>query len=277
MHGSASDKSKSTTMKNWAHSFFRPAANEERPRSSEGLRLYAIGDIHGRIDLLTEMLGLISRDNQTRPAVPTQIVMIGDYIDRGSDSAAVCQLMVRLAQQPHVHCLRGNHEQMLLSILAGDYESVRFWLQNGGDAAALSWGIDPALIDLATVDVSSGGAVVDELRAAIPADVQEWLKSLKTTHVVGDYLFVHAGVRPGVSLQDQKTEDMLWIRRSFLECDQPFSHYVIHGHSQSGSPDARENRAGIDTGAYRSGVLTAIGIFGDERWFIQTQSGSSPR
>jgi serine/threonine protein phosphatase 1 len=260
-------------MINWAKSFFSSAGTTERPRTSEGIRLYGIGDIHGRLDLLTEVLKRIGRDNHVRPSAPTQFVFTGDYIDRGPDSAAVCNLMASIAKQEHIYCLKGNHEAMLINILGGDHESVRFWMQNGGDAAARSWGMDEDLIDMATVDIDSGFAVVEHLREVIPWDVQKWLEALLPYHVVGDYLFVHAGLRPGVPLQEQKENDMLWIRNSFLRCTTPFPHFIVHGHSQTGTPDMRDYRAGIDTGAYRTGVLTAIGIHEDNHWFLQTNDG----
>lgn len=205
---------------------------------------YAIGDVHGRQDLLAPLLAAIrdhARDERPR------LVFLGDYIDRGPDSAAVVQTVRALqAEAPErVTCLMGNHEHMLLAALA-EPEAIPWWIENGG---------------LETLDSFGVGHPAD-----LPQDLLTWLAGLPTFHEDGLRTYVHAGLRPGVPLAEQTDHDRLWIREPFLAADWDFGTYVVHGHTpvRTARPDVRPFRVNLDTGAVYGGALSA-GAFGRER------------
>ncbi len=237
-------------------------------RLPEGLRVYAIGDIHGRRDLMDELLAAINADLVNWHG-DTEVVFLGDYVDRGGASAAV---LGRLVQGPapgqRWRMLRGNHEAILLHLIAGaehDPSLYSEWLRHGGRETLSSYGLPP---ELAFGDDSA--AAIGALREAMPRDHLALLESLAMTHHVGDYLFVHAGIRPGVALEEQQARDLLWIRQAFLEHKGDHGVHVVHGHSISTEVDAQQNRTGIDTGAYASGQLTALVLEGEERRYLST-------
>jgi serine/threonine protein phosphatase 1 len=234
---------------------------------ARGCRAYAVGDIHGRLDLLDQLLDAIDEDLRRRPAGKVLLVFVGDLIDRGPASAEVIERL-RTYRRRHVRpvFLLGNHEEVLLRILAGEAQLIANWLQFGGAECLRSYGADPA--DLAGL---SGAAAVDVVRNAIPAEHVEFLKDFNDTCRFGDYLFVHAGIRPGIALDQQRQSDLRWIREPFLLDDSDHGFVVVHGHTITAEVDERANRIGIDTGAYRSGVLTALAIEGSERWRIDTR------
>lgn len=235
-------------------------------RLPDELRVYAIGDVHGRADLLAKLLAMIERDGAGRPAIDTQIIFLGDLIDRGPDSARVVDLALDLrARQPQTRFLMGNHEEIFLRVLAGDVQTLRFFLQVGGRETLNSYGLDDERIDRLEPE-----ALIAELDALVPARHRVFLESLADMVVAGDYAFVHAGVRPGVALEDQAPEDLRWIRQPFLRHRKPFGAVVVHGHTITDAVDERSNRIGIDTGAFSSGMLTAIGLDGSERWYLST-------
>lgn len=246
--------------------------NFRRPRAktTDGVRLYAIGDIHGCFDLLVELLQRIESDGQSRPAAETRLILLGDYVDRGPKSAQVCELLHSMRGASRVLCLRGNHDMALVEAVGGSRESLRFWLQYGGADTLESWGIDPALAEQAQMRESAEGELIEAMQRKIPGDMLEWLGTLPTFYSVGDYLFVHAGIRPKVRLEEQSDDDLMWIREPFLSSRVRHPQMVIHGHSEGEEPQVRPNRIGIDTAAYRTGVLTAIGIEEGEHWFVQT-------
>jgi serine/threonine protein phosphatase 1 len=202
---------------------------------------YAIGDVHGRHDLLVRLLAEIERHAAGRAHT---IVCLGDYIDRGPDSAAVVETLMALqsARPRDVVCLLGNHESMLLNAL-NDLKATTLWVMNGGDTTLASF-----------------GAAVPR---AVPAAVVAWLTSLPAAHEDTLRYYVHAGFRPGRRMDKQAHHDMLWIREPFLERDYDFGKHVVHGHTpiQTGQPDIRPYRTNLDTGAVFGGPLTA-GIFG---------------
>jgi serine/threonine protein phosphatase 1 len=204
---------------------------------------YAIGDIHGRQDLLLLLLDRIRDHAGDRLH---KLVFLGDYIDRGPDSAAVIETVLTLqdARPETVMCLMGNHESMLLSTVS-DPTVTYWWLRNGGDATLASFGVrEPA---------------------NLPTPVLEWLRSLPVSFEDETHYYVHAGLRPGRRLQEQSDEDKLWIREPFLDVDWDFGKHVVHGHTPvlTGGPETRPFRTNLDTGAVFRGILTA-GIF-DER------------
>ena len=229
-------------------------------------RAYAIGDVHGRLDLLDTLLAEIERDLAERPSRKTLLVFLGDLIDRGPNSAQVIERL-RTYRAPGVKivCLLGNHEEVLLRILGGDAALITQWRWFGGAECLKSYGVDP--FEIAGMDDQEA---LDVVRAAIPKEHAEFIGSFVDTCRFGDYLFVHAGIRPGVTLDEQAQSDLRWIREPFLLDDSDHGCVVVHGHTINAEVEERSNRIGIDTGAYRTGVLTALVIDGDERRYLQT-------
>jgi serine/threonine protein phosphatase 1 len=247
-------------------SMFRRQPKAELPA---GQRLYAIGDVHGRLDLLDVLLDRIHDDDASRRSAETHVVLLGDLIDRGPYSAGVVRrIMAGDDRFASLRALKGNHEASLLSVLEGETRWLQSWLDYGGRASLRSWGVDDAILRS-----EDEAAIVDAAIAAVPPDEQAWLADLPTCHQAGDYLLVHAGVRPGVPIEAQSDQDMLWIRGEFLNDRSDHGVVVVHGHTISRTPETRHNRIGIDTGAYLSGTLTALGIDGSERWFLDTGAG----
>jgi serine/threonine protein phosphatase 1 len=242
------------------------AIERPSPHGKPGCRAYAIGDIHGRLDLLDGLLGRVERDLAARPAKRTFIVFLGDLIDRGPDSAGVVERLrtYRPAGATPIF-LGGNHEEVLLRILAGERKILPKWLKVGGAECARSYGIDPAA--LAAMDERSAIATVQR---HVPPEHRAFLDGFADTFRFGDYLFVHAGIRPGVGLDDQARMDLRWIREPFLSDDKEHGCVVVHGHTIVPQVEERPNRIGIDTGAYLSGVLTALGIEDRKRWLVAT-------
>jgi serine/threonine protein phosphatase 1 len=240
---------------------------QSEPAGARGYRAYAVGDIHGRLDLLQELLAKIHADLQHNPVPKTLLVFVGDLIDRGPSSAQVIERL-RTYHREGIRpvFILGNHEEVLLRILEGDASLIPSWLQFGGLQCLESYGVDAA-----SLNAKSSAEVVDTVRAAIPENHVEFLESFMDSCRFGDYLFVHAGIRPGVALEDQRQTDMRWIRAPFLFDDTDHGFVVVHGHTISDEVEERPNRIGIDTGAYRSGVLTAMAIEGTRRWFIDTR------
>ena len=253
----------------FANLFRRVSANIAAGRSHAGppgKRLYAVGDIHGRLDLVDDLLGRIERDIAARPVETAALVFLGDLIDRGPDSAGVIDRLLRLDDFPaKALFLLGNHEEFLLRALAGEPGVAHDWLGFGGDACAESYGVAAAA--LKAMDEERIAAV---LRDAVPTAHVEFLHSFGDTFRFGDYLLVHAGIRPGVAIEDQAPHDLRWIRRPFLSDGHDHGVMIIHGHTISDGVDRRVNRIGIDTGAYQTGVLTAAVVEGDDLRFIAT-------
>jgi serine/threonine protein phosphatase 1 len=241
------------------------------PSVPQGYRVYAIGDVHGRLDLLDNALAQIEADNDRRANARSILVFLGDLIDRGPSSAQVIE-RVRTYRRPGVQTvfISGNHEEVLLRLLRGESRFLQDWLRFGGAECARSYGISPTALRRMEPDQA-----VDVLRRKIPNHDHEFLASFVDTFRIGSYLFVHAGVRPGVPLPDQSQSDLRWIRQPFLDNDDDHGFIVVHGHTIADQVDVRGNRIGLDTGAYRTGVLTAMGLEGGERWFLQTEPRSS--
>lgn len=242
-----------------------------RPRGARGYRGYVVGDIHGRLDLLDELLDRIHRELDERPARKTLLVFVGDLIDRGPSSAQVIERL-RTYRRPRVRpvFLLGNHEEVLLRIIGGDAMPLASWLKFGGAQCLASYGVDARQLARA-----GDAALVEAIRKAIPKSHVDFLKGFADTCRFGDYLFVHAGIRPGVELDLQSQSDLRWIRAPFLLDDSDHGFVVVHGHTITSEVDERPNRIGIDTGAYHSGVLTALAIEGEERWYLDTRSSAS--
>ncbi len=236
-----------------------------RARIPDGVRLYAIGDIHGRADLLDVLHGLIARDAEQAPGRRKVVVYIGDYVDRSPDSFAVVEGLIRrpLAGFESVH-LKGNHEDFLLSFI-GDAAVGEAWLMNGGGATLASYGVEIGGVGTDTLE----RVRLDLIRTLPPAHL-DFYRGLALWHAAGDYLFVHAGIRPGVDFGDQEDDDLMWIRGEFLDSDADFGRVVVHGHSIRPEPDVRPNRIGIDTGAHYTGRLTCLVLDAETRRFLNT-------
>ena len=232
----------------------------------DGRRIYAIGDIHGRLDLLDRLIGLIERDDGGRVAADTLIIFLGDFVDRGPDARGVIERAMELSAGPwNTRFLMGNHEEVFLRAIHGDLRALRLMLRIGGRETILSYGVDAdnyrklGFEELARV-----------LKEKVPEEHVSFLSSFEESIEVGDYLFVHAGIRPGVTIGQQSGTDMRWIRDDFLRHRDSYGKLVIHGHNITDNVDIRSNRIGIDTGAYATGRLTAVGVEKDARWFIST-------
>lgn len=231
----------------------------------EGVRVYAIGDVHGRLDLLDDLLDQISVDHQSRGGGDVRLVFVGDLIDRGPDSAGVIDRVRELMHQDsRISCIMGNHEEVFLLALRGEVPALKMFCKIGGKETLASYGIGDREFSLLSND-----DLIARMRAVVPQDHVDFLESLTDSVELGDYLFVHAGIRADVALEDQKTSDLRWIRRDFLDHDGDFGgRVVVHGHTVSEGPDVREHRIGIDTGAVLHGRLTAVGLEGRKRWFL---------
>lgn len=224
-----------------------------------GQRVYAIGDVHGCLDRLVAVHEQIAQDLADRPVDAAWLIHLGDYVDRGQESAQVVEWLMAGPPVPDatVVNLMGNHEHMMLTaVVSNDQQAASLWLSNGGADSLMSWGIPRA-------------ATYQEWAALLPKDHLTFLRDL-TIHVqVGPYLFVHAGLRPGVALAKQTRQDLLWIREPFLSSKASHGAVVVHGHTPKYEPTVRPNRIGIDTGAVMGGVLTCLVLEADRLGFIQ--------
>jgi serine/threonine protein phosphatase 1 len=237
------------------------------PRVDADMRVYAIGDIHGRLDLLEDLITKISEDRAAHSAARWKLIFLGDYVDRGRHSREVLE---RLSQGPlegfETIYLSGNHEQSMLQFL-DDISIGADWLRYGGSDTLFSYGISAPPMQ---TDPERLTAIQQKFRDAITMQHLTFLNDLETCHVEGDYYFVHAGVRPGVALDDQVANDQLWIRGEFLASKADHGRVIVHGHSVRMEPELLANRIGIDTGAYDSGVLTCLVLQGEGQWLLHT-------
>lgn len=252
-------------------SFFRRSPFGRSPPSGpRGHRAYVIGDVHGRLDLLEALLARVEGDVNARPKRKTSIVFLGDLIDRGPASAGVLELL-RTFQPEFAKTifLMGNHEEVLLRIAAGESSLIPSWLRFGGKETLASYGVDPS--SLANLPEAKAVAKVNE---AIPKGHLNFLSTFADTVSFGDYLFVHAGIRPGVELAAQSKTDLRWIRDPFLQDRSERDFVVVHGHTIRQEIEVTPNRIGIDTGAFYTGVLTALAIEKGDRWLLQTGNES---
>jgi serine/threonine protein phosphatase 1 len=238
--------------KRLAHPSSNPPETTRSARLGSAIRVYAIGDIHGMADLLRKTFDAIDADRSARPIAGAIEIYLGDYVDRGPDSAAVIDLLAARMIERQAICLAGNHERMMRAALK-DNKAFDRWLKNGGRETLVSFGIDPGARP-------NAGKARAAFQAAMPSHVLTFLQLLLPMYRVGDYLFVHAGLRPGVALSDQSIEDLTEIREPFLESDAFHGAIVVHGHSPVREPDVRHNRINIDTGAFATGRLTCLAI-----------------
>jgi serine/threonine protein phosphatase 1 len=237
-------------------------------RLRDGLRIYAIGDVHGRNDLLAAVFARIDRDLSERPLGRAMTILLGDYIDKGPRSRETLDLIVarRRGAATELVCLKGNHEAMLLEALAAPVEPVMGrWLANGGAETLISYGIDPGSRRRPRMPAEIAG----EIERKIPRDHLEFLGGLPSMVVEDGYLFVHAGIRPRVPFDGQVDDDLLWIRDPFLNSPVDFGKRVVHGHTPVAEPELRRNRINIDTGAFLTNRLTCLVIEGDGIAFLE--------
>jgi serine/threonine protein phosphatase 1 len=233
------------------------------PILPEGVRIYAVGDVHGRADLLRQLFSRIDCDLKACPAKEAIHVFLGDYIDRGKDSAGVLDLLIGRSEGHQVYCLKGNHEIFLMEFLENP-GILKPWAQYGAIPTLTSYGLKP------TINASSKDQeeLSGSLRDAMPDSHRQFLTELKLSFSCGDYYFVHAGVRPGTPLAVQHEEDLLWIRDEFLLHEEPFEKIIVHGHTPVREPEVRPNRINIDTGAYATGRLTCLRLESDKIDFV---------
>lgn len=231
----------------------------------EGYRIYAIGDIHGRDDLLGPLLGKIEAELHSARTTRSIFVFLGDLIDRGPFSAEVIQ---RLSSYKHENVksvfLQGNHEEAFLRVLNGEPDLLHNWLRFGGDAFVRSYGLGAD--DLRRQPEEKAIAAI---RSAVPSEHVHFLRRFHDSFRAGDYFFAHAGARPGIPLDQQTPADLRWIRAPFLEHAGPHEAVVVHGHTITETIDERPHRIGIDTGAYKTGILTALALEGTDRWTLE--------
>lgn len=250
-------------IRSLAKLFSSPAPEAPPAQVPEGERWYVIGDIHGRRDLLEALVEAIESDDAALGPARTTVVLLGDLVDRGPDSAGVIALARELATRRTVRLIAGNHEEMMLDGLK-DAETLRHFLRHGGKETVLSYGLDRERYDAMGITELQA-----EMARLVPAEDIAYLENAEEWIEAGDYLLVHAGINPAVPLQEQRRSDLLWIRDRFLRHDEAFSHVVVHGHTIFDDVDDTGFRIGIDTGAYRSGRLTALVLEGSARRIIQ--------
>lgn len=237
------------------------------PSGARGWRAYGVGDIHGRLDLLDELLEKVHDDIASRSQRKILLVFVGDLIDRGPSSAQVVERL-RTYEHPEVRTvfLLGNHEEVLLRILSGEAELIAKWRLFGGSECLASYGVDAS-----SLTGLSDEAALEIVRSAIPKEHVEFLESFDDSCRFGDYLFVHAGIRPGIEFEQQRQSDLRWIREPFLLDDTDHGFVVVHGHTIRPEVEMRPNRIGIDTGAFRTGVLSALAIEDQASWLLDTK------
>src|SRR5215212_1137645 len=247
-------KRRCDTVWNNSRSWHKARASPTLP---DGLRIYAIGDIHGRADLLKGVLLQIDVDCTLYPSFRPIVVLLGDYIDRGPASKEVLDLLAGCGHTKEMVFLRGNHDTFVHRFMS-DPAVLDEWRLCGGLETLVSYGLKPSI----NPDVTEQKRLARDLAKTIPKAHLEFMQSLALSFTCGDFLFVHAGIRPGVPIRKQKEEDLLWIREEFLSCQEKFEKFVVHGHTPVRAVDIRSNRINIDTGAFATGRLTCIAIEG---------------
>jgi serine/threonine protein phosphatase 1 len=250
------------------NSLFTRAFEKRKPPAAAAApantRIYAIGDVHGREDLLGELAERIKEDLKTAPPYVVTI-FLGDYIDRGPRSAEVVDRLANRRFPTQIRTLRGNHEEMLRQFLS-DASILDEWRRYGGLETLHSYGID-----VSQVSRGEGFELArTTLLRALPAEHSKFLEATELSVTLGDYFFCHAGVRPGAALEDQNSRDLLWIRDGFLRFERPFGKIIVHGHTPVASPEIKSNRINIDTGAFATSILTCLILEGAERRFLST-------
>jgi serine/threonine protein phosphatase 1 len=234
-----------------------------KPRIPDGQRVYAVGDVHGRADLLSALLARIDADLRAYPIAHPIQVFLGDYIDRGPHSCEVLDLLIARRRHHLMLYLKGNHETYAAQFLI-DPSVLADWKHVGGINTLLSYGVTPS----ASEDQRGQHHAFAAFRQALPDSHRRFLHSLALSFTCGDFFFAHAGVRPGIPLRQQCRQDLLWIREEFLLHEEDFGKVVVHGHTPAREPEIRPNRINIDTGAYATGRLTCLVLEGEQVSFL---------
>ena len=246
--------------------FFDRRRPTSAARVPDDLRVYAIGDIHGRLDLLEDLLAKIDDDEASLPVCRSVRVFLGDLVDRGPDSAGVIARLIELRKaKPDTRFLLGNHEEVFLAAIAGSERAIKALCRIGGRETILSYGLTHASYE--AMDYTEVAAYLAD---TVPAAHVEFLRTFEDMVIFGDYAFVHAGVRPGVKLEGQRGADLRWIREPFLSHPDRLEKIIVHGHTIGETVDVQAHRIGIDTGAYNSDRLTALALERDARWIIES-------
>ena len=232
-------------------------------RVPDGERYHVIGDIHGRLDLLEAMIEAIEEYDRDHPGVESTVIFLGDLIDRGPDSRGVIKAVMKWSRTRKVRTLAGNHEEMFLDSFE-DEKVLRHFMKHGGRETIFSYGLEPKDFRKASVR-----ELQKALHRLVPDKHRKFLEGLEDIIIAGDYVFVHAGLNPKRAIDDQKRSDLRWIRERFLQHREPFSHVVVHGHTIFEEIETTEHRIGIDTGAFRTGRLTALVLENDSRITLQ--------
>jgi len=252
-------------MLNAIKNLFRAQPERQRAAIPAGQRVYAIGDIHGRLDLFDALVAGIDADDAAQGPAETTVILLGDLVDRGPDSAGVIAAARVWQQRRTVRIIAGNHEEMMLQSL-DNVDVLRTFLKYGGRETLLSYPVG-----VEDYNAASFPEVQALMAEAVPAEDLAWLRAFEDMVRIGDYVFVHAGVAPGVPLAEQRQSDLRWIREPFLSHPAAHEAVVVHGHTITDEPEIRPNRIGIDTGAYFSGRLTALALEGTGRRLIEAR------
>jgi serine/threonine protein phosphatase 1 len=234
-----------------------------KPRLPDGIRIYAVSDIHGCADLLQDVFAAIDHHLARTGPVRALHVFLGDYIDRGPASRQTIDLLIDRSRRHESIFLKGNHEAFLFEVLQ-DAGRLEAWKEYGGFQTLMSYGLAPSI----KPDREEQDELVKALLNDMPKHHRHFFSNLKTGFYCGDFFFVHAGVKPGVPLRQQREEDLLWIRDEFLQSNEDFGKFIVHGHTPVPKPDIRPNRINIDTGAYATGTLTLLTIQGERMFAI---------
>lgn len=245
---------------------FRPRQQRSGPSVPDGTRFYVVGDIHGRLDLFDSLIEAIERDDAQAGPANTTVVLLGDLVDRGPDSAGVVRRAREWSDARRVRILAGNHEEMFLQSFV-EIEVLRQFLRYGGRETLLSYGVSRKEYNGWEIE-----ELFERLPQIVPQDERAFIATFEEKIVAGDYLFVHAGIDPHRSLDEQRRKDMLWIRERFLRHEGPLSHVVVHGHTIFDAIEHCGNRIGIDTGAYATGRLSALVLEGETQRSIAAVS-----
>ena len=244
---------------------FAPRPKTRLPRVPDGSRYYVIGDIHGRLDLYEALIAAIEADDAARAPADTHVILLGDLVDRGPDSAGVIARTRKWQNQRGVRVLAGNHEEMFLDAFKKP-DILRHFLKHGGRETIMSYGLSKKQFNAMAID-----ELFEYLPQLVSKKERKYIASFEEMIVAGDYVFVHAGINPQRTLEQQSRADMLWIRDRFLNHQGPLEKVVVHGHTIFDEVMDCGNRIGIDTGAFRSGVLTALVLEGEDKRILQTR------
>ncbi len=251
--------------------FFPPSPPLRLPSVPAGARYYVIGDVHGRLDLYSALIAAIESEIAADCPAEAYVVLLGDLVDRGPDSAGVIEHTRAWQQHRNVRVLAGNHEEMFLAAF-DQPEALRHFVKHGGRETILSFGLSRKQFAALSLE-----QLFDCLPALVPQAVRDYVAAFNTMIIAGDYVFVHAGIDPARPLAEQRRSDLLWIRDRFLNHEGPLEKVVVHGHTIFDQVMDCGNRIGIDTGAFRSGVLTALVLDSDQRRILQARAnGGGP-